>query len=531
MPHEPTAFLSYARADDHDGRLSKFRERIATEVCLRLSTSCLIFMDVEIAPATPWGQKILETLGNADVFIAMISPSLLKSDNCRDEYHRFLIRERSLEKTNLVVPVYWRSCPPPPFPWIGAKGEAMFNELRTRQMVGAGDLWEHKVNSRAFVAAVNQVAEVLVRLFTDLYNQRDRTQQLPLFNEFKSYFELFDKPSTRTQMELAFFAKQTGSLDLAKQQLIQLAMGDRRWREELDLMLSFIYLFISVYDKTEDWATLDSVDKDIFIPLMAEVRLRPIRAEFEMVSLVHCSSMGVAYIRQLRTERAFTVVNATVGEIGTDIQAPGLTLALANALTVRALARLAHLVRKVDTNTDELDGAWNDLRQAEDIYQCHGHMGTTMELHHLGRFYGTRAFVGAERKRRAELSNISWNSVLDDARKAHDGNRTIYGRVAGQYCDAYCRYQHAQVIHDKTERENELRASGSLLQTALGASKPYGPYTRFKIAELGMRVMAACGESQSDFVDCRDEAALQMAGRMDAIEAFGLDAWLGIPLN
>jgi parallel beta-helix repeat protein len=106
------AFMSYARFNDQhdDGQLSEFRERLAAEVRAQTGQTFTIFQDRnDIAWGQNWKQRIDETLDTVPLLLIIITPSLFNSPACRDEFTKFLERERTLGRQDLILPVYYIS--------------------------------------------------------------------------------------------------------------------------------------------------------------------------------------------------------------------------------------------------------------------------------------------------------------------------------------------------------------------------------------------------------------------------------------
>ena len=110
VPGMPAAFMSYARFDDqHDGgQLSQFRKRLEAEVQAQTGEEFAIFQDRnDIAWGQNWKQRIEEALDGVTLLLVIITPSLFRSRECLAEVKRFLDRERTLGRTDLILPVYY----------------------------------------------------------------------------------------------------------------------------------------------------------------------------------------------------------------------------------------------------------------------------------------------------------------------------------------------------------------------------------------------------------------------------------------
>ena len=113
MSHKPIAFMSYVRLDDeHEaGRLTQFRERLSGEVRMQTGEAFEIFQDRnDIAWGQQWKKRIDESLDAVTFLIPIITPGFFKSSACREEVERFLKREEELDRTDLILPVYYVEC-------------------------------------------------------------------------------------------------------------------------------------------------------------------------------------------------------------------------------------------------------------------------------------------------------------------------------------------------------------------------------------------------------------------------------------
>jgi F-box protein 11 len=106
--------MSYVRSDDeHEhGRLTEFRERLSAEVRMQTGDEFPIFQDRnDIGWGQNWKKRIKESLDGVTFLIPIITPSFFKSPACRDELERFLEREKTLSRDDLILPVYYVDCP------------------------------------------------------------------------------------------------------------------------------------------------------------------------------------------------------------------------------------------------------------------------------------------------------------------------------------------------------------------------------------------------------------------------------------
>ena len=115
MSSKPDAFLSYTRFDDEDGEIAAFRQRLSRTVRQVSGEHFNIFQDVDdetgIVLGERWKDKLDEMLDRARFFIPILTPSFFRSEPCRQELRTFLDLERRVGRRDLVLPIYWISCP------------------------------------------------------------------------------------------------------------------------------------------------------------------------------------------------------------------------------------------------------------------------------------------------------------------------------------------------------------------------------------------------------------------------------------
>ena len=111
---EITAFLSYVRSDDiHDeGRITTLRRKLAEEIHIQTGKEFHIFQDREdIFAGQRWHVSIKDSINNTTLLIAIITPSFLKSDACREEVRLFIEREHQLGRNDLMIPILYVETP------------------------------------------------------------------------------------------------------------------------------------------------------------------------------------------------------------------------------------------------------------------------------------------------------------------------------------------------------------------------------------------------------------------------------------
>ena len=107
--------MSYTRFDDEDGEIAAFRRRLSRTVRQVSGEQFQIFQDVDdetgIALGERWKDKLDEMLDQARFFVPILTPSFFRSEPCRQELRTFLDLERKVGRRDLVLPIYWISCP------------------------------------------------------------------------------------------------------------------------------------------------------------------------------------------------------------------------------------------------------------------------------------------------------------------------------------------------------------------------------------------------------------------------------------
>jgi TIR domain/Protein of unknown function (DUF1566) len=96
-------FLSYARRDNDDGWTDEFRRALAAIYEKLTGAAVSIFFDTEaVGIGSIWEAKILQSLRDSEVLVAVLSPSYVRSEWCRREWREFVDRERVLQQKGIL---------------------------------------------------------------------------------------------------------------------------------------------------------------------------------------------------------------------------------------------------------------------------------------------------------------------------------------------------------------------------------------------------------------------------------------------
>lgn len=110
----PIAFLSYDGLDDHHdgGSLRLFRERLAREVSMHSRQELTILQDRnESLWVQTWKDRVVDHLDDVTFLIAILTPRFFVNPDCRSDLRLFFQREQELKRDDLVLPVYYVTCP------------------------------------------------------------------------------------------------------------------------------------------------------------------------------------------------------------------------------------------------------------------------------------------------------------------------------------------------------------------------------------------------------------------------------------
>jgi orotate phosphoribosyltransferase len=170
--HKPIAFMSYEHfANEHDrGYLTDFCKCLSGEVQIRQGEEFPIFQDRKnIEWGEAWDRRIKDSVDSATFLIAIITPGFFKSKYCRNELQRFLEREKTLGRDDLVFPVYYVETPLLKDKSLRAKDE-LAKIIASRQCVDWRELRSVDLNSKQARKAIEKMAIKIRKVLSGLNN-------------------------------------------------------------------------------------------------------------------------------------------------------------------------------------------------------------------------------------------------------------------------------------------------------------------------------------------------------------------------
>ena len=333
------------------------------------------------------------------------------------------------------------------------------------------------------------------------------------------------KPTVGEVLATAIKDRKDNNLERAREGFDELWRRVDELKQQPKLFPRFLWLLVSLHDKTEEWDRLAELDQ--FLVSNQLLRILPSFSPETvclMVEAVYRGALAVAKLRELDFDGARTNVEQALQ------WEPGLVargehhLLYANLLTAKALVGYCTWRTAGEEGAKQsLDQATKCLEEAAAKYDQYANEGQEDECHHLGRFYGTRALVA--------LARGDEKSALDDAERAHTARsqnpkaRSRFGRVAGRYCHALVLYE---ISRSQGHPAGQLYLNGAvgLVEAALPEVKEKQQRVRTKLESLRARIRWAAGHP-GVFDEFDDPTVLR------DLEDRGLsvETWLTLPLN
>ncbi len=164
------AFMSYVHFNDlHDrGYLTALCARLRGEVRALTARDFSIFQDTtHIEVGHQWRGRIVGSLDSCIILIPIVTPHYFKSSPCREEFERFLAREAQLGRDDLVLPIYYITCPQieNPKQWLD---DPIAQELARRQREDWRPYRGRSINSRRTQDALTVLALRIAKLLEEV---------------------------------------------------------------------------------------------------------------------------------------------------------------------------------------------------------------------------------------------------------------------------------------------------------------------------------------------------------------------------
>ena len=165
MPHpQYDLFISYARADNHEGRVTQLVDRIRADFPRYANRPLTAFFDHHsIQGMEDWRQSIYQGLRESRLFLACLSPAYIASDNCEWEFVEYQKREiASAHGVAGVAPIYFVQVPGWDDKDFDQRCKEWVTDLRRRQRFdlrpwsAEGEAALHDQAVRERMAALNQ---------------------------------------------------------------------------------------------------------------------------------------------------------------------------------------------------------------------------------------------------------------------------------------------------------------------------------------------------------------------------------------
>jgi hypothetical protein len=181
MAEGAAGFWSYAHADDQGdhGRVGSLREHLETQFRLATGGDALdLFFDrSDIRWGEAWEKKIDGAIAGTTFFIAIITPSYFRSEECRRELLAFAREADKLGLQKLLMAVYWRTVPE----LHNNPAESQDAAIRLIERYQWKDLRDARLadeHSAVFRTAVDELAEALVARAAEAEHVEDAPQEV-----------------------------------------------------------------------------------------------------------------------------------------------------------------------------------------------------------------------------------------------------------------------------------------------------------------------------------------------------------------
>ena len=271
--------------------------------------------------------------------------------------------------------------------------------------------------------------------------------------------------SLKSALDTALAFKENGRLDEAWNILQSIESKSVNWADEGTLAETFLYLGVALRDKLEMWDQLEVFDRLIATPILRRLEMVWPAKVYGLTWSIYASHMALAMLRFDKIEKAINWIDESLKHRPSPTANAELWLHRANSLVICAMIKITRSI-KCKEKIAQLTSAKNNLEVAKSIFERFRGSSSEKGVHHLGRFHGTNAFLLLAQHRIKR--SIDAQTIIEHAERAHKGERrTRFGRIAGMYCEAACRYYLSSSSSPPESDDNWIRAY-QLAENAIG---------------------------------------------------------------
>lgn len=287
---------------------------------------------------------------------------------------------------------------------------------------------------------------------------------------YGTYTHFIEKSPTTAEEMLAhaITLRQNNQLEKAKKHLAALFIVGVETLP-LNHLPALLWLVVSIEDKREEWSGLEYTNEQVIKPLLAKIERNTSAKMAASIKAVYYTALAIAFCRAGDYKKAFDHLTAAGDWRCTNTADRDYQIVTANQLTAHALVLLHRSTTEQLDKKVLLKAAQKMLDEAWPLFERHGQLDMENESHHLGRFYGTKAFVTIACFEAKLETNFDKVELLRNANRAHNsskGHRTSFGRVAGLYCEAVCHYWLAKQNTEVKERDESVASAKELIALA-----------------------------------------------------------------
>ena len=339
------------------------------------------------------------------------------------------------------------------------------------------------------------LADFLRRLWEQTHEFADFTKMLEV--EFESPEKMLMRAMVNRQ-ELDFEGAKRLHDRLLDENKIQ-------WNNYVNLLPGFVWLSISLYDKMELWEELENKILPFFNRIFKTLKGQVPNFIYEAIE---CNFYGHYALAKLRSGNfnvaEESILKALKWEI-TDSAHRELQIMFANLHVVRAIINISR-VQLYGLNSSKLIEAEEEMEVARIRYGKYGKEGSKDESHHLGRYYGTLAYLLIAKFNKGLDNYLNADKLQKYSFKAHtsklyvnqdhntkivkEKNRTQYGRLAGLYCDALSHFILAEAEKNDLFQENYyLKIAFTRIRESISLREANQFLTRFRQYSLAVKIL------------------------------------------